>query len=645
MILGTLRRVVAGLWCLMLTAQIQAQPPSQPPAPLSVADAVRPVNAVQAAISPDGRHVLALMNRNSGSSVMLVDTTDFSHRFIVAGQWELDGAYNFARYPRSLAWITSELFAVNYGAVASSHDLSGKRIADLGVRVLGKSVPADPQSTWVVSYDDFKLQQLALYDARTGKSRRLRYPMSGQLIDWELDGQGQLRVLTLANSEFWNDRTVLSHWYRGPREDAPWTQLDSFKVTDETWWPVAVTAGQDELIVKSREGRNTWAVFRYDPVQQTRGELLLGDANVDIDHVVFDAGASRYRSFVKAGMKPDIQWLDAGWAALQRAVDAVVPGRTNVLSGSDPKGKVLVHSFGDVDPGVWYVLDVPTMKMRLLLEAKPDIDPAQMRPKEVLSYAAADGLPIPAYLTRPGGGSAPWPLVVMVHGGPAVRDGWNWEPDVQLLASRGYVVLQPQFRGSAGFGKAFEDAGVGQWGRAMQDDITAGVQHLIRAGIADPQRICIYGASYGGYAAVWGLIKTPELYRCGVSFAGVSDIGRLFSDSGDSTALSREWLRLRTGDPERDKARLDEVSPVLRARDIRAPLFIAHGDDDVRVLIGHSERLMKAMDKAGRPYEWLLLKGEGHGLSEAFNHELLMNRILAFIDHHIGRPADAPAAR
>ena len=175
--------------------------------------------------------------------------------------------------------------------------------------------------------------------------------------------------------------------------------------------------------------------------------------------------------------------------------------------------------------------------------------------------------------------------VVVVHGGPVARDHWAWDAEVQLLAARGYVVFQPQFRGSSGFGKRFEAAGYGQWGLDMQDDITAGVEHLVRQGVADPARICIYGASYGGYAAVWGLIKTPALYRCGASLAGVSDIAMALSDTpdGHSGPAVHELQRHLIGDLERDRERLRQVSPLERARDIRAPLLIAHGDEDLRV--------------------------------------------------------------
>jgi dipeptidyl aminopeptidase/acylaminoacyl peptidase len=631
------RLVVGGLaWLAFALARGEALPPR-----LSVTDATKPPQFVQAEISPDGRHIIGLANSSRGTVVVLIDTQGLERKVIVSGGWERDGGYLFSRYPRQLSWITSSIFAVNYGAVASSHDLSGKRLADIGSHLLTKTAPADPQSTMVLSYDDPKLRTLAEYDARNGRGHKLSYPMAGELMDWALDAKGRLRVLTLANSEVWNDRTRLSHWYRGPSTEE-WVLLDERPVTDEGWKPIAAAVDSDELTVLSREGRSTWAIFRYDAVRRERGEMLAGDAEVDISYAIGTENAdARQRRLFKTGLRPTEQWMDPRMTALQAAVDAVLPGKINRLSGTDPKGKLLVHSYSDTDPGVWFLLDASTMKMHLTLEAMPAIDPAQMRPMESIRYQAADGLEIPAFLTRPASGPGPWPLVVVVHGGPLVRDAWAWNANTQLLVSRGYAVFQPQFRGSAGFGKAFEQAGYGQWGLAMQDDITAGVQHLISSGIADRRRICIQGASYGGYAAVWGLIKTPDLYRCGISAAGVSDIAQLYSDSSDSTKISREVARFRVGDEQRERARLDAVSPLRHADRIRAPLLLIHGDEDIRVPITHSKRLMKAMDKADRPYEWLLLKNDGHGVSVG-NAEMFQNRVLDFIDRHIGPDAGAP---
>lgn len=616
---------------------------SQPQPPLAPADAFLPPSVLQASIAPDGRHVAVITNSGFQTKLLLVKTDDLSNRTIIEGRWVREGNYHINKNPRRVSWITPSLMAVDYGIVAQAHDLNGKRVSELGTRVIGKAVPSAADSPLMLVYDDEKRQKLALVDAQTGDSRAIRYPMSGKLVHWAFDERGQLRALTLANSAFWTDETVLTHWYRRAGADE-WNKQEDYKVTEDSWVPLSASATSDELVVASRHGRDTSAIFSYDALARRHGEPLAAHPKEDIVGVD-DVEATQYLSVVTLGMKPVRHWFDGRWAALQKAVDEALPQRVNRLSGQE-RGQVLIFSYGDVDPGRWYLLDSTRMALRLLLVSKPNIEPAAMRPMAVMSYAAKDGLAIPAYLTLPAAGQGPHPTVVMVHGGPAIRDHWAWDAEVQLLAARGYAVFQPQFRGSSGFGKAFEAAGYGQWGLGMQDDITAGVEHLVRQGVADPQRVCIYGASYGGYAAVWGLIKTPALYRCGISKAGVSDIEYALTDSSDSNRdkATREIQRHRIGDSERDKAKFDQVSPLQHARAMQAPLLIAHGDDDERVPISHARKLMKAMDQARKPYEWLLLEGEGHAFADIRSQVRFAEAMFGFLDKHIGPGAAAAKA-
>jgi dipeptidyl aminopeptidase/acylaminoacyl peptidase len=229
-------------------------------------------------------------------------------------------------------------------------------------------------------------------------------------------------------------------------------------------------------------------------------------------------------------------------------------------------------------------------------------------------------------------------LVVLIHGGPQARDYWGWNEEVQILSTHGYAVFQPQFRGSTGFGRRFEEAGFGQWGRAMQDDITAGVQQLIAQGIADPARICIVGSSFGGYAALWGLVKTPELYQCGVSFAGVSDIEYMFHDGSDrvKSKTTREWMLSRVGDVRSEPGRFDDVSPLKHADKIRAPVLLMHGELDRRVPISHAEKMKASLGKLGKKVEWLTFEDEGHGIFYIRNELTYYSKLLAFLDRYIG---------
>ena len=402
------------------------------------------------------------------------------------------------------------------------------------------------------------------------------------------------------------------------------------------------------LAVVSRHGRDTVAVFKYDIAARQHLEVMAAHAQDDI--VLVDGlDEQNVERVVTAGLRAQTFWFDPRWAGLQASVDAALPQRVNHLQG-DGNGRVLVTSAGDVDPGRWYILDTRTAKLRQIAVAMPHLRPESMRPMQTLRYSARDGLGIPAYLTLPAGPAGqPAPTVVLIHGGPNFRNRWGWDAEVQMLANAGYAVFQPQFRGSAGFGRRFEEAGYRQWGRGMQDDITDGVRHLIDKGITDPARVCIYGASYGGYAAMWGAIKTPELYRCGISFAGISDLADMLSSGwwDDSTVISREIARSRVGDPDKDKGALDEVSPLKHADRVRIPLLIAHGENDIRVLPSQSKAMVRALQKAGRPVDWLPLEEEGHSLMWIRSRVRYYTAVLNFLDQHLAVPqtqaADAGA--
>jgi dipeptidyl aminopeptidase/acylaminoacyl peptidase len=284
------------------------------------------------------------------------------------------------------------------------------------------------------------------------------------------------------------------------------------------------------------------------------------------------------------------------------------------------------------------------MRLREIVPEMRGVDPGKMRPMKTLRYPSKDNLQVPAYLTLPEGATGPVPTVVLVHGGPQARDHWAWDSEVQFLAAHGYAVFQPQFRGSTGFGLRFEEAGYGQWGLAMQDDITAGVDYLVSHKIADPDRICIVGASYGGYAALWGLVKTPSLYKCGVSAFGVTDITRLLRDVDlkRDVDLAREYNRLWIGD--RKNQDFDAVSPLKHADRIQAPVLIAWGDRDPRVATWHAEDMIAALRKNHKSVRGLEFKYAGHGFWFPDDRRVYYEELLAFLDRNIGPARQSAAA-
>jgi len=325
---------------------------------------------------------------------------------------------------------------------------------------------------------------------------------------------------------------------------------------------------------------------------------------------------------------------------VQETVDKTFADSVNLLSWSLDRSKFIIYSYSDKSPGSFYLLDAKSRKVEWLADVAPWIHPKEMAAMKPVRYAARDGLEIPAYLTLPRESSGKsLPMVVVVHGGPWVSgDRWGYDPEVQFLASRGYAVLQPNFRGTTRYGWKHYSASFRQWGLAMQDDIEDGVRWAIGQGIADPKRVAIYGASYGGYATLMGLAKTPELYRCGIDYVGVTDIPLMLTATWSDFAYS-DWITysapLIMGDADKDAEQLRKTSPVNLASRIKVPVLMAYGAADVRVPIEHGTRMKAALDRAGVKYEWMVMEGEGHGFQDLENQKAFYGAMEKFLAAHM----------
>jgi dipeptidyl aminopeptidase/acylaminoacyl peptidase len=578
-----------------------------------------------AEISPDGKHVVTI-----GDSGSLFDTETFKARRISTLATSNSGFWRYTGYARKIAWITNDTFVVDYGVKSIAYSIDGSRTFEVGESVLAKVNPSDANSPWIYSTLEKGSRSIAKVNVETGEFRKSRLPVDGEPFHYVFDAAGELRALMVRDTSFWAENTKISNWYK-PRDSKSWQKVAEFGVTENGWQPIFVPNEDNTLYVISSKGRDTRAVFSFNTKTQQFGEMLAGHPNQDIIDV--DGFDQRFfRGVVTQGLKAQTFWFDPVWGTIQRSIDAAIPGRTNYVSG-DPKNRVLVRSFGDTSPPTLHLFDTKAKTLRLLTITDSTKSKLPTSAMETISYKSSDGLTIPAYLSRPQGELKQRPMVVLIHGGPTARDYWGWDAEVQILASQGYVVFQPQFRGSTGFGDKFREAGYRQWGLAMQDDISAGVEHLIAQGIADPKRICIVGASYGGYAALWGLVKTPGLYRCGVSFAGVTDIGRMFTDSSDSNEdrTTREIMRWRIGDQALSQAQFDSVSPLKHADRINAPVLLMHGEKDQRVPIGHGLRMRDALTRAGKNVQWHRFDDEGHGLVYLKSQLTYYKTLLAFL--------------
>lgn len=387
-----------------------------------------------------------------------------------------------------------------------------------------------------------------------------------------------------------------------------------------------------KLAVSNRKtGR--FAVYEYDPAQDALGPALFEHPKADIEGLMLDPSTQTVAGITYEDDRPRVKWLQPEIAKLQAQVDKIFPDSANsIVSRSRDGNLVVVKTSSPNSPGVSYLFNRKERRMDGLVAAFADREKLPLSPVRTYEYQSRDGLAISGYLTLPQGKAAhALPLIVMPHGGPFARDHWGYDPYVQFLASRGYAVLQPQFRGSTGFGRAFVEKGYGQWGAAMQDDLLDGIAALTRDGTADPKRVCIMGISYGGYAAEWAAARDAAHYRCAISLAGVSDLRAQIRHDRSQFYAARyaaEWSKKIQGEEKRDLA---AFSPLQQQAAISIPLLIAHGEADANVLARQSHQLVKALQKRQATVEAYFYEGEGHGLSEAKNGADFLTHVEAFL--------------
>jgi dipeptidyl aminopeptidase/acylaminoacyl peptidase len=609
-------------------------------------------------LSPDGKHVATLLSDGFDSAVAIIDTDTMEMRNIVEPRIVMPHnitsnriRLGHTRSPRFVAWVADDLLAVNFNDGSSVVTLDGKETHDLFAGWRMQVRDADGRATdWAIVRRDFdEPGHFSRVNIRTGENYSIDVEVEGKLLEWVADARGDIRVATTMNTAVFSDSTRLTTWMRAD-SSSPWRKIDERSILDDPFRPLQVVTGSDRLVVQARNGGDRLAIWDFDPASKAFGATLAANPDADIVHA--DAGEIRTGvvDVMSDGLRLERTWFEPRMARLQASLDASLPDHVNVMLAQQPSTRMIVFSYSDVDPGRWFLFEPGAMKMKELVARLPDIAPARMLPMRTLRYPSFDGTSVPAYLTLPGKPVGPVPLIVLIHGGPQERDRWQWDRDAQVFATHGYAVFQPQFRGSTGFGKKFEEAGYGQWGQAMQDDITAGVRYLIAQKIAAPERICIVGASYGGYAALWGLAKTPELYKCGVSTAGVSDLEHMLHDDSDTSesAVGREIERSRVGDPKLMKATWSSVSPLQQADRIVAPLLIVHGDLDRRVPISHGKKMLVEMQRLHKDVAWLEFSDEGHGVTTVPNVERWYGAMFALFERTIGKgeppfPIIAPA--
>ena len=386
------------------------------------------------------------------------------------------------------------------------------------------------------------------------------------------------------------------------------------------------------------EGRQS--LVKWDMISQKMAEVLVHDPNADFRNgleqdTLYDETGNLIAIRMDRSEDPWV-YFDPKWKTLITALRKAVPGYDlSVISVSRNGEKLILRAENASEPGIYLVFDRIKKSFATYDYEYTGLGPENAAPKRAISYKARDGLQIEAFLTIPRGSTGKnLPTVILPHGGPWANDDAQYDWWSQFLANRGYAVLQPNFRGSTGYGVAFEAKGDGQWGLAMQDDITDGTQWMIDQGIADPKRICIAGGSYGGYAALMAAVKTPSLFKCASSLAGVSDIVALLRDDDGSYKSEDEVLRI--GDTDKDNAKLRANSPINNIDKIMIPIQLVHAKDDLRVDIRQSLRMRNKLHAAGKNVEYVEIEKGEHFLETGESRRVYLTALEAFLKENIG---------
>ena len=451
----------------------------------------------------------------------------------------------------------------------------------------------------------------------------------GNVSKWITDHAGKLRIAITT------DGVNTGFIYR-ENDNANWQLIitHNFK---ENAIPLFFTFNNEAVYVLSNVSRDKKAIFEFDLKNKKEIKLIFEYPEVDVNQLIYSRKRRKITGVSFTTDRQKFHYFDNFQRKIQQFIDKSLPGHQNTIVSFDKEEtKYIVNSSSDKTPGSYHFLDIKNWKISKLFDASPWFNEEEMAEMLPIEYTAHDGLLIHGYLTLPVGiESKNLPLIINPHGGPWCRDIWGFNPYVQFLANRGFAVLQMNFRGSTGYGRKFWKLGFKQWGLAMQDDITDAVNWAVKEKIADPKRVGIYGISYGGYATLMGIIKTPDLYSAAIDFVGITNLFTILEQIPLYWESIRMMLYEMIGHPERDKELFEQNSPALNADKIKTPLFIAQGANDPRVNKTESEQMIEALKIRGVEVEYMLKSNEGHGF---YNQENIIDFYLkmeSFLLKHI----------
>ena len=669
------RALVWAVMAMGATASVLAAEPAAVSASASAPLAPPPVEAFarlpllsRVALSPDGTTFAALMNRDDTTLLVTQPVTGGKLRGVLSTD-NKEFRIRWVRWVNDERLVVSVIFPSRRDFVATSETrLLSVKADGSGLVNLVRNAPSAGSVTGYVRSQqiqdtvvdwmpgDGKHILLALSEAdrvlpavykvnvETGERRMVRAP-ERDVYHWVTDAQHRVRVGVREKGQ---GTEVLASDADGKNWRTLWSAAEGGTGTVS---PMGFGLDPNELYVRARhEGR--WAVFsvRLDdpalprtlrlshPTRDVEGELLRSPRTGEVLGLRSAVNGADGGDTADGESRSEL-W-DTTWRPQARAIDLALPERDNSLVDiSQDEQRYLVHSDGNGKPGLFYLGDRRTGDLVEIGSQYPELDAARLSGKHVTTIKARDGLPLNAFLSLPpgrrtGDGGAALPMVLLPHGGPHSRDDDGFDVWTEFLASRGYAVLQVNFRGSDGYGIDFKNAGLRRWGLEMQDDLTDAVQWAVAQKVADARRVCIVGGSYGGYAALMGAVKTPELYRCAISFAGVSDLPDLMQHWSDYV-LGRETAEHMLGRAWGDRERLRATSPARQAERIRVPVLLAHGTADRVVPVDQSETMASALKSAGKRYRYLALDQGDHHLSR-YTHRLEFFKAMeAFLGEHL----------
>ena len=598
---------------------------------LPVEDFMRIPGSFHYQLSPDGQYLSFAAAWENRSNVFVKKMGDSGEPIRVTSSKDRDIATFFWKDIHIL-YMKDNGGDENFHIYSSSFNGSVER--DLtpyeGVRVDVVSLLSNVKDEILIMMNKEDPTAFDLYrlNIRTGETvLAAKNPGAVQL--WLADHDGVVRMAVAT------DGVVGTVLYRGS-EDEDFRPFLSLEAGDQ-FMPIAFTKDNQSIYALSNKGRDKIELVQYD--LDANENVLFAHPEVDIANAVYNKHLDRLLYAVYVTDKPHYRFFDEMFEKRFAQIAEKLQVSESELGINDytkDMTKLIVSVSNDKTYGTYYLYDAITGEITELANLSPWLKAEQLAEMHPISYKSRDGLTINGYLTLPNNRIPEnLPMVVIPHGGPWSRDMWGFNPEVQLLANRGYAVLQVNFRSSTGYGRQFLEAGNKQWGLKIQDDITDGVHWAIRQGIADPERIGIYGASFGGYATLAGITFTPDLYAAAVDYVGVSNLFTLLETLPPYWDSFRNMFYERVGHPEKDKELLEAVSPVFHADRIKTPLFVAQGANDPRVNKAESDQIVEALRSRGVDVKYMVKENEGHGFVNEENRIEFYNAMVEFLDTHL----------